>query len=131
MNKHSDRKSNAIDIFYTLFTDFLDDLNRIRPNDSTLFLVKNAIFLIPKETLVINFMEYISEFSHKILERDESFFINNTDFHSQVIGEDSFIKSEFDRIKEIWLSSETSDDSKEIIWNYLGSLVRFGSIAIN
>ena len=127
MNK---KKIEATDIFYKLFVDFLDDLSRIRPSDSILFIAKNAVLLISKETLVTNFMDYVSDFSHKILERDESFFINSTDFHSQVIGEDSFIKSEFDRIKMIWMSEDTTDESKQMIWAYLISLVKFGKIAV-
>jgi len=124
------KKIEATNIFYKLFVDFLDDLSHIRPNDSILFLAKNAVLLISKETLVANFMDYIAVFSDKILDRDETFFINSTDFHSQVIGEDSFIKSEFERIKEIWVSNETTDESKSMIWSYLISLVKFGKIAV-
>ena len=35
MNK---KKIEATDIFYKLFVDFLDDLSRIRPSDSILFI---------------------------------------------------------------------------------------------
>lgn len=123
------KKQEATNIFYTLFVDFLNDLSFLKPNDTTLFLAKNAISLINKDTLVLNFMDYIKDIQDKILDRDESFFLNDKNFHKQYINNDSFVSSEFDRIKDIWFSKETSDESKDMIWNYLISLIRFGKIA--
>lgn len=120
-------KNEATDIFYTLFTDFLEDLNRIRPNDNGLLLIQSAILLVPKSTLVCQFMTYTADISQKILERDESFLINN--MHNYV-DTTSFIGQEFERVKQIWLSKDITEDTRECIWDYLVALIKFGKIAI-
>lgn len=122
-----DKKNEASVIFNNLFMDFLSDLIEIRPNDSGLLLVQTSVQFITESMLVNQFMNIVGPFSDKILNQDESFFLDEIHNH---IETDSFVGNEIDRIKTIWLSEDTSDNSKKIIWNYLIALVKFGRIAV-
>lgn len=120
----SSKKQLKLDTFHKLFMELLNDLSIIKPNDTTLLWVKTAISLLDIETLVIQFMEYVSPYSKKILNRDETFFID--ELHMEVEKE-SFAGKEISKVRAIWLEPSTTDDTKSCIWNYFILLLKLGN----
>lgn len=117
------KKQLRLEAFNKIFNEFLNDLNILQPNDSSLFLVKAAISVIDTETLVQQFMDYVDEYTEKILLKDESFFITEL---PKNLDKDSFAAKEINRITEIWLDPQTKEDDKECIWKYFTCLLKLG-----
>jgi hypothetical protein len=119
--------SEPADIFYKTFVEFLDDLNKIQPEDSSLLLVKASLYLISSETLVRNFMYYVGEYSDQILARDEAFFIEEL---PSKLEDSSYALGELSRVIKIWNDPETTQDSKNCIWDYFTILIKLGNRVI-
>lgn len=122
------KKQLRLEAFNKIFNEFLNDLNILQPNDSSLILVKAAVSIIDTETLVQQFMEYLEEYTEKILLKDESFFITEL---PKNLDKDSFAAKEINRVTEIWLDPQTKDDDKECIWKYFICLIKLGKSILN
>lgn len=120
---HNDKRQERLKAFSKLFMELLNDLNTIRPGDATLLWVKAAASLLSEEALVEQFMDYVGEYTDRILNRDESFFVN--ELHKSVKSE-TFAAKELARVKAIWIDPSTTDDTKECIWKYFILLVKLG-----
>ena len=96
------------------------------PQEKEFVLFKNAIKLVqkvnPRKVLSL-FIEYIDPYKVKILEKDESFFLNAN--YSNVISKANANKKNawnlIDRIKVYW--KDMSDTNKEVMWNYFIVLI--------
>ena len=119
----TDKRQTRIDTFNKVFMELLNDLEVIRPDDATLLWVKAAVNLLDKETLVIQFMDYVGDYSEKVLKRDESFFVN--ELH-KTVKEEGFAAREIQKVRTIWLDPSTTDYTKECIWKYFIILVTLG-----
>ncbi len=109
-----------LNAFSKVFNDFLNNLDKLQPNDTSLLLIRTTINILSTETLVNQFMSYTDKYTHKILNKDESFFIN------ELPGDNSFISNEINRLSKLWIHNEITEDDKECIWNYFISLVKLG-----
>lgn len=116
-------RQSQIETFHKLFMELLNDLSIIKPNDSTLIWVKTAISLMSKELLVEQFMEYINVYADKILNKDETFFLD--ELHKE-IDKDSFAGKEISKVRTIWNDPSTTTDTKECIWKYFILLLKLG-----
>lgn len=116
-------KSQQLDAFYKIFMELLNDLSIIKPNDSSLMWVKAAVNLITKQMLAEQFMEYVDVYSEKILKKDETFFLD--ELHKEV-DKESFAGQEIAKVRSIWQDPNTTDDTKNCIWNYFIILVTLG-----
>lgn len=112
-----------LDHFHKIFMELLNDLSIIRPSDTTLLFVKTASNLLPTYMLAEQFMSYIDPYIEKILSRDESFFIN--ELHREV-SNNSFASREVSKVREIWCDKETTDETKNCIWDYFNILTNLG-----
>ena len=119
----NNKRLAKLETFNKLFMELLNDLHVIKPNDTTLLWVKTAVALLDTETLVSQFMDYVDEYSEKILNRDESFFVN--ELH-KTVNEEGFAAREIKKVRSIWLDPKTTDDTKECIWKYFILLVKLG-----
>lgn len=124
ITENNKKRMYKLETFNKLFMELLNDLSIIKPKDSTLLWVKTIVSMLDNETLVSQFMEYIGPFSDKILNRDESFFLN--DLHKE-LEEDTFAAKEMDKVRTIWRDPTTSEDTKSYLWNYLVLLVKLGN----
>lgn len=116
-------KQRNLETFHKIFMELLSDLSALRPNDATLMFVKAGVNLLSTETLVNQFMSYIDPYVDKILNRDESFFVN--ELHKEVEG-NSFASREINKVRDIWVSPETTDQTKKCIWDYFNILTKLG-----
>lgn len=122
----SKAKEIKIETFCKTFDDFLEDLQTLKPNDNSLKLLKKTIktlYLIKPELVVIQFMNYTSSYSSKILEKDETFFLN--DLQDDIVEGYEWVKDEIKKIKEIWPNATIS--TKENIWKYFQIFIKLGN----
>lgn len=119
----SEKRQLKLETFRKLFMELINDLEVIRPGDQSLIWFKTAVNILDTQTLVSQFMDYIGEYSEKILKKDESFFIN--ELHKSV-DEGSFAEKEIGKVRTIWLDPDTTDYTKNCIWNYFILLVKLG-----
>ncbi len=122
-------KDIKIETFCKTFDDFLEDLQILKPNDISLKLLKKTVkglYLIKPELVVIQFMNYTSSYSSKILEKDETFFLN--DLQDDIVEGYEWVKDEIKKIKEIWPDASTT--TKENIWKYFQIFIKLGNSII-
>lgn len=117
------KKELKIKTFHKIFNELLNDISIIKPNDQTLIWVKSAISFLEPATLIDQFMSYIDAYADKILNKDESFFMN--ELHKDV-EENSFASREINKITDIWKDPSTTDYTKECIWKYFILLLKLG-----
>lgn len=79
--------------------------------------------------VVEGYMSYISPYEKYIFECDEQFFLN-FDVNLQKIGLTSDNILFGNKIRNIWLSSDTNDTQKAYIWLYFQKLLRAGKRVI-
>lgn len=120
---YSSKQKIKLETFHKLFMELLNDISIIKPSDTTLIWVKTAVSVLDTETLVTQFMEYVTPYSQKILNRDETFFLD--ELHKEVEKE-SFAGKEISKVRSIWLDPKTTDDTKTCIFNYFIMLVKLG-----
>lgn len=97
---------------------FLQEMCNLFPNDKKLSTFLFTVDLMKKanpRALMEQFKQYVYPFKKQILDKDESFFINNT-FSDSIENQSNM--SEMLRIKQIWKSGDLTTHDKECIWNY-------------
>lgn len=109
------------DAYYKNFQELMDNLSVIRPNDISLMAFKASVKLYVAtygvESLIDTINIYVKDYKDKILKKDESFFLN--ELADDLEAKDmSFVKDEIRKIKEIWSDSNTTKESKDIIWKH-------------
>jgi len=115
--------SSTVETFYTVFMELLNDISTIKPNDPTLMMVKAAVSVLSTEMIINQFMNYTEPYKEKILNKDESFFIN--EIHKDV-KDNSFAAREINKVRDIWCDPETTNDTKQCIWKYFTVLIKLG-----
>lgn len=116
-------RQTQLETFHKLFMELLNDLSVIKPGDSTLIWVKTAVSMLSTEVLVEQFMEYVNVYADKILNKDESFFLD--ELHKEV-DKDSFAGKEISKVRTIWIDPSTTAETKECIWKYFILLLKLG-----
>ena len=96
---------------------FINELCTIFPkfNDILIFREKYNLLRSANSKLIVEyFIQFIYPLKNKIMEKDESFFLDGGG--QDEIKDNSGLKFR-DNIKVLWIS-EMSDENKEIIWKY-------------
>lgn len=102
-----------LETFYKLFIEFLNDLDLISPNDTTLLWLRGAVTVISRESLVNQYISYIKKYKDQIYKKNENFFIEK----SNNKNDESFIGKEISKVRSMW--PNITEDNKNCIWNYL------------
>ena len=110
--------------FRTLFEEFMDNLEKIQPNDSSLKMLRSLSSMMPTELIVSQFMSVVDPYKDKIYAKDESFFLNELTLDQEYVG--SFIMKEVNKISELWVSPILTEYNKECIWSYFINLMKLG-----
>lgn len=105
---------------------FIHELIRSFPAEKKFVVFKNAIKLVqkvnPRKVLIL-FIEYISPYKDKLLQRDEEFFLNNN--YINIINKTNASKENawvlIDKIKVYW--KDINQQNKDIIWDYFKVLI--------
>jgi hypothetical protein len=110
-----------LDAFYNQFSDFLDQLISVFPNDSDfptyksglLLLQKTNPKLVPEQVLI-----HVTPFEKTLRARDERFFI---DYNFTEYGNDDALGMIISKMKEQWTT--LSEHNKKCIWDYTNLLL--------
>jgi hypothetical protein len=109
-----------IDTFFNQFTQFVQQLSEIYPDDTDfpIFLSTLGLMKSTNPMLVVNFVksEIVDLFEDKIMKRDESFFMNQ-DYSDKDVSIDIIRK-----VKE-YIQNMTPKN-KEIVWSYIELLMK-------
>ena len=121
----SDNKS-YLNIFITQLTNFIDDLILIQPNDNDFKVFKNGISLLkrtnPRKILIL-FQNYINKYETKIIERDETFFLENQ--YNEISKTENILEI-MDKLKTYW--NDMNDTNKEKVWKYFEILLKLSKM---
>ena len=116
-----------------IFNDILDQFfDYLETNflifKSDIILTKSTVDFIRRSNprlVVEQYMSYVRPYEKYIFECDEQFFLN-FDINLQQIGLSSDDILFGNKIRNIWLSSDTNDNQKAYIWLYFQKLLRAG-----
>ena len=101
---------------------FNNDLILLFPNDKDFKLFKNGIVLLkatnPRKILTL-FDQYVSKYEEKILQKDETFFLEN---NYDELDRTENILNTMDILKNYW--KNLTDQNKEKVWQYFILLVK-------
>lgn len=118
-----------IKIFNDVLDQFLDYLEtHFIIFKSDIILTRSTVDFIRRSNprlVVEQYMSYVSPYEKYIFDCNEQFFLN-FDINLQQIGLTSDDVLFGNKIKNIWLSSDTTDNQKAYIWLYFQKLLRAG-----
>jgi len=113
---------NYLEKFNVTFTEFIDDVISLFPNDSDLRMYKTAIVTAIKfdNKLAINIFNdsVVNKYGKQLLDRDESFFLNH-DYNE--VGINKEYNALIDKVKNYWTTM--NDENKNIVWKYFKVLI--------
>ncbi len=110
-----------LDAFYNQFSDFLDQLIKVFPNDSDFPAYKTGLILlqktnpklVPEQVLI-----HVTPFEKTLRAHDERFFI---DYNITEYGDDDALGMIISKMKVQWAT--LSDNNKKCIWEYTNLLL--------
>lgn len=113
--------STKIDLlikFKNTLVSFIDEIIEQFPQDSDLIICRIYIKdQIPTENLINMFIKYFLPQKQLVMNKDEEFFLNGT----KEFFEDLNIKSNV--FQKVWLSNVLDDDDRDIIWEWINSII--------
>lgn len=123
------RKEKYYNAYFKNFTELLDNLSVIRPNDVSLFAFKGFMNIYVntygEKSLVDTMNLYVKNYRDKIMKKDETFFITEL---TQDFKDDSFVVNEIKKIQEIWIDPKTETKHKEIIWKFFQNFAQLSKV---
>ena len=117
--------------FNTQLSNFIDELIILCPEDNDFKVFKNAFLLLKRSNprqISVFFTKYISDFKKKILEKDETFFLDNNyeTVTKDIESSQENILMTINKLKNYW--KDLSDNNKETIWKYLSNLIKLNDL---
>lgn len=120
--------------FNTQLTNFLDELVALCPEESDFKVFRNAISLLKKTNprkVVELFDKYSANYKKYILEKDESFILND-DYNiivNDINSSSENIWNTITKIRKYW--TNLSETNKESIWKYFQILINLNDLIKN
>lgn len=122
-----DNKLNVVKCFNDKMNEFVKDLLKLYPDDSDFQTLKtsiNMLNVIDDRKLMKLFKKYVGNYTDKLLNKDETFFLNH-DYNDEIseLEDDKVDLSNglINKIKNYW--KELSSDNKEVVWKYFKVLI--------
>lgn len=103
-----------MDAFFNQFSDFLDQLMKVFPDDLDFPAYKTGLLLLQKTNpmmVVQEVVTHVTPFEKLVREKDENFLLNYK------FSEYDTLEQIINKIKNMWTS--LSDNNKQVIWNYI------------
>jgi len=115
--------------FNNLVIKFNDDLITTFPEENDFKVYKRGIILLNSansKKICLLFKDYMVLFRQKIIEKDESFFLNNN--YTEIVNniQSDGLESIIKKLKNYW--NNMSIGNKEKIWEYLNSLIKLSDL---
>ena len=117
-------KSDFHNLFNEKLLEFSKDLCNVFPSVGEFKKFRSGVLMlqnIDPKTLENMFNMYVvSKYRGQLLKKDESFFLDHTDFSVEPQRTDHWLAL-VDQLKHMWKTLD--DDNKEIIWKYFHVLI--------
>lgn len=115
--------------FNNLVIKFNEDLISSFPEENDFKVYKRGIMLLNSansKKICLLFKDYMVFYRQKILEKDESFFLNNN--YTEIVNnvQSDGLESIIAKLKNYW--NTMSSINKEKIWEYLNSLIKLSDL---
>lgn len=107
-----------IDAFFNQFSDFLNELIRVFPNDADFPTFKTALTLLQRTNpmLVITQVKTCTDpYAEMIASKNENFFIEH-DYSEDVDG-DGAVQQVIQKLKGLW--EVLTPNNKKVVWDYV------------
>jgi hypothetical protein len=104
-------------IFLQQTDSFIDELCNIFSNNNDILLFSEKYYFVKNansKIVIEYFIEYIYPLKNKIMEKDETFFLDGGG--QEELKDNSGLKLR-DNIKKLWMN-DMSNENKEIVWKY-------------
>jgi hypothetical protein len=114
--------------FNNLVLKFTDDLIYIFPEENDFKVYKRGIVMLNSanaKKICILFKNYSVLYKTQILNKDETFFINNN-YNNIVVDDKEGLENIINKLKFYW--KQLSDTNKDKIWDYLISLLKLSDL---
>jgi hypothetical protein len=118
--------------FNNLIFKFIDDLIQTFPEENDFKVYKRALSILKTanaKKMCVIFKNYSNVYKEKILNKDESFFLENEYNEMQTdYGDENTVEQVINKLKQYW--TQLSTDNKVKIWKYLETLIKLGDLII-
>ena len=121
--------TSYISAFNNLILKFNQELIETFPEENEFKVYKRSLEWLMKSNVkkVCNlFKVYTINFREKIVQKDESFFLENNNYSQVVDTQDEGIVLIINKLKKYW--GTLSDSNKENIWGYMNTLIKLGDL---
>ena len=115
--------------FNNLVIKFNEDLISSFPEENDFKVYKRGIILLNSansKKICLLFKDYMKFYRQKIIEKDESFFLNNNYIEIVNNVKSDGIEGIITKLKNYW--TNMSSGNKEKIWEYLNSLIKLSDL---
>jgi hypothetical protein len=105
-----------LDIFYSQFSEFLDQLIKVFPDDTDFPAYKSGLFLLQKTNPILvpeQVALHVGPFEDTIKARDEKFILG---YGFEQYTDDNALDLIINKMKGMW--STLSDNNKKVVWDY-------------
>lgn len=105
-----------LDIFYAQFSEFLDQLIKVFPEDTDFPTYKSGLFLLHKTNPILvpdQVLIHVGPFEETIKARDEKFILG---YGFDQYAEDNALDLIIKKMKDRW--GILSDNNKKVVWDY-------------
>ena len=115
--------------FNNLVIKFNEDLISTFPEENDFKVYKRGIILLNSansKKICLLFKDYMKFYRQKIIEKDESFFLNNNYIDIVNKVQSDGLESIITKLKNYW--NNMSSGNKDKIWEYLNSLIKLSEL---
>jgi len=116
--------------FNNLIFKFIDDLIETFPEENDFKVYKRALSILKSanaKKMCAIFKSYSFIYREKILNKDETFFLDNDYSEIKQANEDeNTVEQVINKLKKYW--TELSQDNKDKIWKYLETLIKLSNL---
>jgi len=122
--------STYLTAFNNLIFKFTDDLIETFPEENDFKVYKRALSILKSanaKKMCAIFKSYSYIYREKILNKDESFFLEN-DYSEikEANGDENTVEQVINKLKKYW--HELSQENKDKIWKYLETLIKLSDL---
>lgn len=120
------KKEEYVNLFNTKIKEFIQDLNRVYPDDDDLMKFKasmNMLMVVSDRQLIKIYKDMVySRYKTQILNKEEEFFMNHDYVEERGEHSEEFTERLISKIKSYWKTM--TPENRDIVWSYFTLLTR-------
>tara|TARA_Y100000389_G_C17273526_1_gene419214 strand:- start:143 stop:532 length:390 start_codon:yes stop_codon:yes gene_type:complete len=120
------KKEECVNLFNTKIKEFIQDLNRVYPDDDDLMKFKasvNMLLVVSDRQLIKIYKDMVySRYRTQILNKEEEFFMNHDYVDERGEHSEEFTERLISKIKSYWKTMTA--ENREIVWSYFTLLTK-------